>query len=499
MDRLRTRKNPTLGVSSRRFACDRCRSMKLRCLRERSDKDARCDRCLQADVECSTSPIFHICNHSLSNHGPYLPRKRQRQERYDSSYQATYPSIDEELIANHTSSFLNNSDSISIPAASADTTSLMHSSSDSRNWDPVLDAENLALDHFSFDDSFKKIFNSVDPSARSISESIDSDPASWVAPTAVQLQVTPSSLSPPQITSSCRNSAICGDATSTLPGELGSPDSDDKGNFIIELDVRMLSKINLELAIQLAQIKKEPRKLTLDMLITSRDKSHVSVPSPVDSILNVTREFLETLRPSQPLLRMRSSETPRVNFRHLPPEHSDGDGVQSAPRNLQSPVSLPASTPVDDGGAKLDTTVFLLVLNSYVQILRLYIILFAHIQDFLQEIFESDHPCLSPVPGVDFNNISLQSGNLQVAIVIQIVVNMFERIEGLLRLPREFRINRRDGDSSGLLRDIGASEITRSIIIQEEEGDLINGKGGIKLLRKYVKKTNQLLREGIAP
>ncbi|KAI0971231.1 hypothetical protein F4678DRAFT_97885 [Xylaria arbuscula] len=42
-------------LSSRRFACNRCRDQKLRCPRQRLDPD-RCDRCLRADVECLTTP-----------------------------------------------------------------------------------------------------------------------------------------------------------------------------------------------------------------------------------------------------------------------------------------------------------------------------------------------------------------------------------------------------------------------------------------------------------
>ena len=44
-------------ISSRRFACDRCRGQKLRCLREGVDQE-RCDRCCRANVDCITSPAF---------------------------------------------------------------------------------------------------------------------------------------------------------------------------------------------------------------------------------------------------------------------------------------------------------------------------------------------------------------------------------------------------------------------------------------------------------
>lgn len=50
---------PTTGISSRRSACDRCRTQKSKCLRERPDQ-VRCDRCHHADSECVTSPIYRM-------------------------------------------------------------------------------------------------------------------------------------------------------------------------------------------------------------------------------------------------------------------------------------------------------------------------------------------------------------------------------------------------------------------------------------------------------
>ncbi|TEY86374.1 hypothetical protein BOTCAL_0009g00010 [Botryotinia calthae] len=44
-------------ILSRRFACDRCRGQKLRCLRECPDQQC-CDRCFRADAECRTSSVF---------------------------------------------------------------------------------------------------------------------------------------------------------------------------------------------------------------------------------------------------------------------------------------------------------------------------------------------------------------------------------------------------------------------------------------------------------
>ena len=52
----------TAGVSSRRSACNRCRLQKLRCLRANANADGRCDRCVTADAQSVTSPIYRMRN-----------------------------------------------------------------------------------------------------------------------------------------------------------------------------------------------------------------------------------------------------------------------------------------------------------------------------------------------------------------------------------------------------------------------------------------------------
>jgi hypothetical protein len=83
--------------------------------------------------------------------------------------------------------------------------------------------------------------------------------------------------------------------------------------------------------------------------------------------------------------------------------------------------------------------------------------------------------------------------------VIQLVTNMFERIETLLGLPQEFRIGKRKDNHDGLLRDGGILEFARSILRTEEVGRPEGGRGGMRSLRKNMKKSNQLLRSRIAP
>lgn len=92
-----------------------------------------------------------------------------------------------------------------------------------------------------------------------------------------------------------------------------------------------------------------------------------------------------------------------------------------------------------------------------------------------------------------------ESGNLQTIILIQIVTSLFERLETLLGLPREFRIGGREPECPGLFGQQGFMETARPIMRNEEIGAMDHGKGGVEALRRHIRKTKQLLKESIAP
>ena len=95
--------------------------------------------------------------------------------------------------------------------------------------------------------------------------------------------------------------------------------------------------------------------------------------------------------------------------------------------------------------------------------------------------------------------LASESGNLQATVFIQVVTNMLERVESLLGLPAEFRINNREDDSEGLLKDQDFVEIAAVMLSKEDTRRLENEKGGVKALRSYIRKAKQMLREDIAP
>jgi hypothetical protein len=92
----------------------------------------------------------------------------------------------------------------------------------------------------------------------------------------------------------------------------------------------------------------------------------------------------------------------------------------------------------------------------------------------------------------------LESGNLQTIILTQIVTSLFERLEALLGLPREFPIGGRKPESPGLFGQQGFMKTAGPILRMEEVG-ASDHEGGMKALRRHIKRVKHLLKESIVP
>lgn len=69
----------------------------------------------------------------------------------------------------------------------------------------------------------------------------------------------------------------------------------------------------------------------------------------------------------------------------------------------------------------------------------------------------------------------------------------------MLGLPRELRVGTREDGHGGLLNQDGFLEIAKAMIRKEDRGLPEEGKGGIRSLRRDIKKSKKLLRACIAP
>ncbi|KAI0799233.1 hypothetical protein GGR55DRAFT_670538 [Xylaria sp. FL0064] len=80
--------------------------------------------------------------------------------------------------------------------------------------------------------------------------------------------------------------------------------------------------------------------------------------------------------------------------------------IQHAPNPTLADDHTASSIEATD--AHLDVTILLLIISCYVNVLRIYVILFAYIHQFLLEISESDNPVLCPIPGLGFGRFPLR-------------------------------------------------------------------------------------------
>lgn len=191
-----------------------------------------------------------------------------------------------------------------------------------------------------------------------------------------------------------------------------------------EMPMQQLSKINSHLIALLDRVDKGSPEVTLDTLITPIDESKSSDPI-VDGVLNRTREFLDLLKelsgPSQPpspgdafassSSRTRASKpNPREQHSSYSSSPSDiDDSIAPSPTDsLVSSTSSPPPGSETRSNLKLDTASLLSILTTYIYVLRLHVVLFTHVYDYLKEISNSDEPYLCPIPGLSFRSFPIR-------------------------------------------------------------------------------------------
>ncbi|KAK0629907.1 hypothetical protein B0T17DRAFT_203193 [Bombardia bombarda] len=461
------------GVSSRRSACDRCRGQKLRCPRQHPEKE-QCDRCARAHTPCFTSPIFrmraNISSTADDDTGAttVLMQKRRRHDTPTPPTTTVTSSLDGPE-SESTSSWETTWSSFSLP-----------------EWETRQFEEDAHL--VSFKDTIA-IFT----------DGPQVDAAAFVSPTSPSMTTPgrkdslafsslPSPFSSRASVSSAGTPATTADYSKTddgitLPSSLYTtsscwpPESDNRQD--IGQCTRRLSEINSSLISQLGRLSQsaQPLNLTLNMLVMS--SAQQVKPNPVEGIVKDTSELSQVLKT---LAHQNSRPTISPPWRE----------------SLKHPTSAvsESSTPV----TSTDAATSLLILTCYINLMRLHALLFESICRFLGQIANSNNPSLQPVPGLSFNNFSLESGNLQATMFIQMITSLFQGVEMLLGLPSEFRIDQQTRNSGGILSQEDLSGVVEAIIKKEGRRQTHHGGiGGVDALRRSIKQARELLRDRIAP
>lgn len=450
------------GVSSRRFACDRCRGQKLRCIRERTDQQ-NCDRCFRADAECRTSPGFRVRSYvdntsvasSESMRGKARVHKSVRKRRYNNAAQlqmqsqvTTQQAAIDTAIVTETAS----------PSESLGQTALMNTFETSQSSLPVpiyptgfsdiisdmyWAAEDSLFSGLILPDGMDHTFDLSGDSGRgSSTETYPSQAPTYIAD--LPPRPTPSSIPSPRAASSTltfdlpnfecsshkpsttisENNTSCESLEDQVAGSISIDRNEE------ETIIQRLAKTNLDVVSLLSRIDKGTPTAIVEMLVQPIDEMK-SPRTRLDDILNSTRDFLQALsllagssgRPSAISPRSSSdivlSANPTSNTIRPDLQNSNKDYADTRSRVDESNKSSPfhsSSSSIHSALSDSDSQTYsnydfatsLLVLTCHVHLQRLHEILFSQIHGFPTEISDSDDPSLCSLPELSFCNFPLR-------------------------------------------------------------------------------------------
>ncbi|KAI9641170.1 hypothetical protein NHQ30_010600 [Ciborinia camelliae] len=408
------------GVSSRRSACDRCRGQKLRCLREQADQQS-CDRCVRADAECRTSPVFRVRSYAgdTAFGSTNSVGEKEREQKRVRIRHANAPQQQSQrkppVITPQTSHEL---DTVAFPETMHPTTCFEETTSMTLfGTSPPSSTRAMYSEDFSISNTMNgmhweaedplfhdmilpdamddtlDLFGSTDSSlenSRSQASMFVQDLASQPGLPSISSPQKPTSAFTSDLnnTECSSNNILAMQAESTIICK--SLENQATGSIIVDKMAeksysQRLAKINLDFISLLSLIDGTGSSTEIVEMLVEPVDEFVSPRTRSDDILNSTRDFLEILS-----VIARSSTT-------------------SSPTNsLHSSTSNPLSTSDVQTCPKLDFASLLLILTSYINMLQLYVVLFSHVHGFLKEISDSDDPSLCPLPGLSFCSFPLR-------------------------------------------------------------------------------------------
>ena len=488
-------------LPNRRSACDRCREHKLRC--PRNSGNGPCERCVRARATCVTGKSAPMGR----------PRKRPPTAANTPPGQQPSPSNASRLASpSGWSDFL----SWPLPAIAPAVDFSQPRAHSPWHANTPNDNATLGSDPF-FDRLFQQMMPEVGEGNGSIPPSVEAgDAMEGVS------QITPTMGSVGQ--------------TSSSSGSVRGPD-------ILSQPIERLSHLNISLASQLQRVSTGPWNVTF-LSIVCHDMSDRSAKSnPLGDILRSSSEFLSIINAvTQPDNKTQSTSycepsdtgqsTSSLDLNNTSASnllqsvcHVAGFGIVE-PLSFGSASTSALPTPATSTGSSdtaselpcsgsrpLETPIILLIASCYLQILRVYDILLAHVYEHLRSMgAATPTPSMNSFAGLQLGGFPLQSGNLQVIIAIQVILHILQCIDTALGIPLEYRVsgrNANEGTSAdtgmvvdaleGLLADSFAAELFKLVIKQEEKAvEIAEGERQAKYpaarLRENMKKITQLLQ-----
>ncbi|KAJ5721694.1 uncharacterized protein N7483_009628 [Penicillium malachiteum] len=532
--------HPALNYrQSRRSACDRCRGFKLRC--ERDQVNGRsCERCLKAQVMCTTS-----INHPASN---YLSSKN-RSCSFPGEYDQRFMHV--------------GSDRLAMPVLHKPSISKVRKAVSPGN---IRRHENLAFESWPYSDPFSSWVSGDmvpfggDPDPQMMSypgttfpfEQWTEQQPTWPTrnnfpPAPVEDFILESNYRPDHQTSapdqivsvSSYNTQDDSQTVTTAslpetqsllgPGSMSMTDDSwefpwlqTSGTGITEDDKHMefstewtlpnfndlrkrLLKLNLEFTDDLELLETESKLFRFSPFLRDNISSSVSkLDLPISRMLNHSTHFLEMLRPAANTSDSSQRLLPSIEFSHTgldifddtkPLSLRSGDGgleevATTASHDsgyhtiFTSPLGQETSTALN----KYDISTSLTILTTYCQLIKLYRSVFNQLYQLLLIAPPADMSSLLLFPSLQFGQYNME-GNLgmQVQALVDLVLNMLEKIERVLGVSQDS-----SGDMSSapsILENSLLASIRDNVITQEQIECGVSLKDILGCLRRLVKDT----------
>ncbi|KAI0436181.1 hypothetical protein F4803DRAFT_247464 [Xylaria telfairii] len=452
--------------SLRRSACDRCRTMKLKCLRDRNYPQT-CLRCFRTAVQCLTGPAKPLGRAARAAVGP----SREPAKLQEAEISSTNPSSASVDISGAT--FYNND----------------HLVNSSTLFDQIL------LEPIHGDRSFLGQCN-MDCSPTAIENTIMHIPE----------------------TDGNEESATSSQSSESL-----------NINIYDARDSRLqFYRLNLTLSEQLLFFTTHLWEDILSTTCASNNAETSncagcsSQSNHICKVLGLTFEFVSNLRQYLPL--QQSSTHMQHQMPPPPPlwttvpsppqtpktESSDGSpemlSFLSAPwlfgapaNSIPSPgITLPpiATATPTNGNVELSVVAILNILSCYLHLVAIFGIFFRHMHTFLCQTPASSLPTLQTIPGLRLADMHVDHGGLQLKILIQVIEHQFVMMENSLGLLDEHRVfPRHQGRWSNDCQGIRLDGCEIGMLLTDVMGSNVAASATriVASLREEIAKVRQLL------
>lgn len=436
-------------MSSRRSACDRCCDQKLRCLR---DPDVqRCRRCNKSDAECTMKPRFRMRNYTgnptakrrgrdVSNvrEDPKEPLSNSRPEESEGLDQHGPPETPVDAMLVNTFGVLPTEQNESSLSQLDFTTSTVALNTNYGTSAPTFSfplpvsgrlekwyQNNTSLFNFTM---FPAASSSADAEASDekelpLSSSIDFEPLP--VPNLISSSGHPMLSAYTDLLAGMRShkagngfSMALNDEELAMVEETTLQAVNLPAEELQQTPTQRLQHIQFRLSELAAYMGRSFPDYPPDKIVSGIVKGQCLVSGLtkviIENILYTTGRFLDVLCSMANSQRSPAATTSSpADSPTLPnmgdPKSSREAAPSSSVNNL--PVTSLSSPSQSDAYNKvksdIDITLQLLILACYIQVLRLFVALISHIQDYLEEVAGRDDPTLYPVPGLSFSSLPL--------------------------------------------------------------------------------------------